>query len=491
MLWFRRRQVRPAAGQHAHDHRAAPPDEIAGTLLAATTKATRAAALAILAAQSPRRLLMIDEALRDQWSYVTGLSQPISRQSLTDPIDELSLVLAATHRDGHHRERAVAALAGHGGVLAPRMLMIRSTDWVPQVRRQARVALSAMLRSSTEAGLLTHTAEFAAAVSARRQGGWLVDTARDAFRRASPATLTNLLTTTDQHTRRLAHRIGVDNATIGPQRLIDIVHTDPDVTIRLMCARHLLTTAHDARHLMTSKIALIRAEALQALITTEGPETAKNSLTDRHRLVRAIAQQAVRTAGINPTTRYRELVDQGHLTAATLAGLGETGTSVDAPVLTAALTDPRSRVRTEAVRALRGVGAVDPTTLAPLLWDESPSVTRQVVTAMLPHTAAMTRADLEAMLAEDNPRHTRLAALRLIRAKNVWLRVITDLRLVHTGDDLAATARTDVENWLRYEAATTYRTPDRELIRELRDLLHVLPRHRARVAFIAGIDQHR
>lgn len=489
MLWFRRR-VRPAAGQHAHDHRAAPPEEIARTLLAATTKTTRTAALAILAAQSPRRLLMIDEALRDQWSYVTELSQPISRQFLTNTIDELSLVLAATHRDGHLRERAVTALAGHGGVLAPRILMIRSTDWVPQVRKQARAALSAMLRSSTEADLLAHAAGFAAAVSARRQGTWLVDTARDAIRRATPATLTTLLTTTDQHARRLAHRVGIDNGTIGPQRLINAVHTDPDVTIRLMCARHLLRTAHDARHLMASKIALIRAEALRTLITTEGLETAENSLTDRHRLVRAIAQQAVR-AGSTPITRYRELVDQGYLTAATLAGLGETGTSADAPTLTAALTDPRSRIRTEAVRALRRVGVVDPTTLAPLLWDESPSVTRQSVAAMLPHTAAVTRADLEAMLAEDNPRHTRLAALRLIRAKNVWLRVITDLKLVRARDELATTARSDLENWLRCESATTYQSPDHELTGELRELLHVLPRHRARIAFTAGLDQHR
>jgi hypothetical protein len=110
-----------------------------------------------------------------------------------------------------------------------------------------------------------------------------------------------------------------------------------------MCARALIATSTDTtrvRQLLTSRTALVRAEALRAMPAT-APQVALAVLTDRHRLVRAVAQDAVRRAGGDPAVRHRDLIAQSPPAPAVIAGLGETGDTHDAALIRPWLSHPK------------------------------------------------------------------------------------------------------------------------------------------------------
>ena len=143
-----------------------------------------------------------------------------------------------------------------------------------------------------------------------------------------------------------------------------------------------------------------------------------------------------------------------------LAGLGETGNSSDVPVLTQWLQHPTPRGRASAVRALRSLGAATPARVASLLEDRSAAVARQAAQALVGHSKDLDSAFLEGLIEPNRPRHVRVAGYLLLRGRDVWTRLTTDLRLVADPEPaISLRARTDLEAWLRREAATTYARP--------------------------------
>jgi hypothetical protein len=76
--------------------------------------------------------------------------------------------------------------------------------------------------------------------------------------------------------------------------------------------------------LLASRTALVRTEALHALIGHGGFAVAEVALTDRHPLVREIAQAALRRADIDPADCYRRLAAQVPPEPSVIAGLGST-----------------------------------------------------------------------------------------------------------------------------------------------------------------------
>lgn len=157
-------------------------------------------------------------------------------------------------------------------------------------------------------------------------------------------------------------------------------------------------------------------------LTLLGDDTAVAHLADRASAVRSMAQALVLKAGGDPAAHYRELP----ISAGVLAGLGETGTSEDAGRLEQNLTDERPRFRALAVRGLRRV-APESTAVSPLLTDPSPAVTRQVVEFLRGKPALVDVPALRALLSPERPVHTRRAAAALLRDRDTWLRLHTDL----------------------------------------------------------------
>jgi HEAT repeat protein len=173
-------------------------------------------------------------------------------------------------------------------------------------------------------------------------------------------------------------------------------------------------------------------------LTLRGPDTAVAHLADRSSAVRTMAQALVLKAGGDPAAHYRELPDSFGV----LAGLGETGTSDDAGRLERNLTDERPRIRAVAVRGLRRV-APESTAVRPLLTDSSPAVTRQVVEFSRGKPALVDVPALRALVSRAHPVHTRRAAAALLRDRDTWLRLHTDLTLLRD-PDLGEGARQDL-----------------------------------------------
>jgi CelD/BcsL family acetyltransferase involved in cellulose biosynthesis len=143
-----------------------------------------------------------------------------------------------------------------------------------------------------------------------------------------------------------------------------------------------------------------------------------------------------------------------------LAGLGETGDDSDIALLERALYQPLAKGRASAVRALRMLGAATPDRVTNLLEDTSAAVTRQVAKALVTHAKELDRAFLERLVQPTRPRHVRVAAYRLLRDREVWTRLSTDLQFVSdTETAISVRARADLDVWLKRDAATTYARP--------------------------------
>lgn len=92
---------------------------------------------------------------------------------------------------------------------------------------------------------------------------------------------------------------------------------------------------------------------------------------------------------------------------------------------------------------------------------------------------------MRALLAADQPLHTRRAAAALLRDRDGWTRLHTDLALLRD-DDLADSAHRDLHTWLA-QSARIYSTPSPELAAEIEALLVCVPEGLARrIRFTLG-----
>ena len=429
--------------------------------------ATRTSIADALGTAEPRWQIALDEVLRQRWWWVPRWSQATAAMLADDEpvadLDVLRLVVAGAHHDGHLRQAALTPLAQVDHPAAVAMVALRTCDWVPQVRDTARLASRRWLGPDTHPTVLASVAGVAFALRARRNGTWLADTIEQSLPGLPQPILQPLLSVPDRRTRRAAYLAAITNDRLPTQRLLHAAAKDADTVIRTMCARAAIATSDvtTARTLLTCRTAMVRAEALQA-VTADDPNSpeAIAALTDRHRLVRAVAQAAVTRTGGNPAEHYRRLVSQAPPTPAVIAGLGETGNTGDADRIRPWLAHDRAPGRVESIRALRRLDTAGPDDLVPLLRDPSGAVTRHVVAGLRPHLGSVPPAVLEALLEQVNPPHVRLAGFRLLTAGDPWLRLATGLRLVDDPDPrLLATARADIATWLHREAATVYCGP--------------------------------
>ncbi|MEU1589591.1 hypothetical protein [Micromonospora sp. NPDC005710] len=471
--------VRAAAGGL---DRSVSPTQFAVGLMAVAREggpAARAAAVDALGSAEARWWLAVDAALRDQWWSAPRWSRLLATDLTGGEVELLHLVVAGCHHDGRIREAAVAHLADHRHPAALAVLALRTVDWVAQVRQRAREAIEDSWSPSR--GSMTQLAEMAFALRGRNEGAWLAERVEAALRDLPLDGLEPLLTARDRRTRRAAYRAATTGGLLSVHRLTTAAMKDDDLPIRTMCAQAAVAATSDpaqVRTLLASRTALVRAEALQAVTAVGELAAAESALSDRHPLVRAIAQAALRRSGADPALSYRLLCGGSEPPVpGAVAGLGETGDAADARLVRPWLAHPRSRGRVEAVRALRRLGVTRSAELLPLLRDESGAVTRQVVVALRHDLGALAPGMLEGLLSLSNAPHVRFAGYRLLTAGNAWQRLITNLRLIDDPDDrLRGNVRSDLTAWLNRQAATTYHGPSRKQAADLDELIeHARP----------------
>jgi hypothetical protein len=151
---------------------------------------------------------------------------------------------------------------------------------------------------------LIQLTEMAFALRGRGEGAWLTERVEGILRDLPLGRLEPLLAARDRRTRRAAYRAATTRGLLSLSRLNTAAIKDDDLPIRALCARGAVQAATDPsqlRGLLASRTALVRAEALRAMTAVGDLGAAEAALPDRHPLVRAIAQAALRA-----TARIRQ-----------------------------------------------------------------------------------------------------------------------------------------------------------------------------------------
>ncbi|MCP2324459.1 HEAT repeat protein [Hamadaea flava] len=422
----------------------------------------RAIVLAAMRTASARFWSLLDEEVRREWQGAPVWTHALAVRLTEGEDDLLRLAMAASHPSGYLREAATALLATTPDPVAVTVLALRSGDWVPVVRAAARKALARRLPAMPLVEL-SSLVDIAFHLDRRASHEWLAEAARDRLRSLTTSEVQAVLPVRAHRARRTAYQMLIESGQLTTPQLIAAATADPDQTVRAMCARAAIagtTGLAELRSLAHGRTGLVRAEAVHVLAKRGEYAEAEALLADRSQIVRTVARNVLRIAGMEVLARYRALVDADDPTTGAIAGLGEVGDQRDAARLRRWLRHPQARVRAATVVALRRIGNVDQAMLLPMLRDNSSAVVAQARTSLLRIAGELDCDHLERLVHPETPTHTRFAAYRLLAAANVWQRVILDLRLYADSDErLRRTARTDLASWLAHGAATTYSMP--------------------------------
>ncbi|MEU7608141.1 hypothetical protein [Micromonospora sp. NPDC049204] len=381
----------------------------------------------------------------------------------------VAMVLASMHRDGRIREPAVAAMVSRPCPEVMPFLVLRTADWVRPVRDRARAGLAVLLADDPGV-FLPAVLPMALRLDARLRAGFAVTQAQAAVLAVTEQVWRGVLGEGGRRERRFVFELVLTQGRLRVPDLVTFAESDPDVRLRARaaeaaCREAVWTRRLDVlQRLARSVRAEVRVVALTGLIRAGKDADVVGHLDDDAPLVRAVARDAARRLGVDVRARYRTGVEVGEPGSGAIAGLAETGSAADAPLLQRLLGHERARVRAQAVRGLRLLDAVVPGELAALVRDPSPAVVREVTAALRPVAGALPP-DLPWELLRDGRAELRRAGYRLLRGRGVDVELRAALLLaVDAHPRLAERGRADATRIARDVARTTWRrTPQPEL----------------------------
>ena len=356
------------------------------------------------------------------------------------PDERLALLcLLSCDSDGHMREWAVRALSQETLDRELPFLIIRTNDWVEQVRDAAVSALSAYLTPEHGDALVRNLVyiEHArcyrrapAAAGLARRILTLLATAPFA-----PAVRKGLASGTGAIARS-SLALAWENPDVPTGEAVDAATAHADPFVRLRLAELLADTPGDGEFdravaiLATDRFAPVRRQALR-LILRHSPDRAEDAcrrfLFDPSTRVRLLAQFTARTDhGIDIAKTYLDALEDGgpETTEGALLGLADLGARPDPAMITPHLNDPRARLRAAALRALlQGHDAISVRRLVALLCDPSPRVSREAANALGARQSDVSLPDLRAVYGMDRRRHVRRNVIRAIDAATFWSKI--------------------------------------------------------------------
>ncbi|MEU1176328.1 hypothetical protein ABZ464_01525 [Streptomyces sp. NPDC005820] len=379
-----------------------------------------------------------------------GLTAVLRR---AQPLTESQLALVLCHWDGRVRQKALDQVADHPGLLP--LVVVRCSDWAPQVREAARLRLAEALDERTAVRLMPLVLR----IGRRGRGDFATALADRLLRTAPPELLAPLYTDPDRAVRRYAYRLAVEERLLAPAELARTAARDSDTVVQSLCADAAQAAVADGEGyddvlepLLGARSPQVRAAGVTALRRAGRAgrtERAVGFLADRAGVVRACARYVVRQGGGDPLPWYRErCADPEGLPPGAVIGLAECGERADAEVLWALLGHPSAGVRARAVAGLRILDVTDVRRLRPLLDDPAPGVVREVTAALLTSAGAVPEQELTERLGGEWPRQVRVAAFRLLDARGGIVRLRAAVTALDDPDErIREWARQSVQGW--------------------------------------------
>ncbi|MBB4956290.1 hypothetical protein [Micromonospora polyrhachis] len=209
------------------------------------------------------------------------------------------------------------------------------------------------------------------------------------------------------------------------------------------------------QRLARSARAEVRVVALTGLVRVGQDAYVAGYLDDDAPLVRAVARDATRRLGVDVREHYRTAVNTDVPALGAIAGLAETGSAADAPLLRRMLDHPSSRVRVQAVRGLRLLDEIRAADVV-LVRDPSPAVVREATLALRPLVSALPSGLPWELLANDRM-ELRRAGYRLLRGCGIDIELCAALILaVDAEPRLAERGRADATRITRDVTRTAW-----------------------------------
>lgn len=323
----------------------------------------------------PDRLLDVDERMRAYTSPLYGKWLENGVHSLLNPkLDPSSrqslLFLSAGHPDGRVREATARVLPSFPSYLTLAAALIRSGDWVDEVRRSARIAVERLLPLCLREDVIALWPLVLRLQSRERVSpewfhgcleGWML-------REESRPSLRLLIDSEHASVRAWAIRSSLEAGIAFEFDLLDVALRDADPRLGLLALRYLDKRPEASTRLqqlagagLRAPHPVIRRESLQILSGPKGMLTRNQVLAlllDTSAGVRSRAAFILRNQfAEDPAPHWRAALNEEHPSAPNaLASLADHVLPEDEALMRRWLAAPRSLTRAQALRGLVKAG---------------------------------------------------------------------------------------------------------------------------------------
>lgn len=383
-----------------------------------------------------RQLLLIERAFRDaDWDREpVRMRRVLAAASTVRAPDQAAAYrfAAACCADGFVRQEALREMT-QPTRLDLAAAMIRTQDWVPQVRAAANDALLEMLWSP-DPELLFGLFDLHLLLQRRERGG------EGDWQEVFESRLTGedfavlrwkLISNDDANVRKAAFvlvlradpqaRLDALQRAVGDRAcwIVSWALSEARAAGDLPMRAHLLATASQHRHPAIRAQVLRECEELQP-----DPVRLQQALLDRSRSVRNAAAYLLNSKyGQSALPAWRAIVDGGTSADFLIAAsaLVEHAEAVDAPRIGALLSHPSARLRSMAIHALARLGGDDlAIQLDRALGDPSPRVLREVARGYSVGNQVLSPERLTEVIAARTTLSCRIALLQAARVLGKW-----------------------------------------------------------------------
>lgn len=358
---------------------------------------------------------------------------------------ELSAAILTMHPSGHVREAAIRTLSRLNSSSTIPALVLRATDWVPQVRSLAIEGVDRLRgdlgpRPFQDALPLMEPPRW----SVRARGTYLDELRSWVLAGSETADLVQLLTHTDVKVRQAAARALAETGSAATGLAAALEQSDAaTASIVVQGLTHddwqqlgVLDSALDSKFSRANTAALVQ---LQSVDPARAVELSQRAMMSRSPTTRFLAQHFLRKQGSDLRLLYQTALPSRPDVA--LAGLGEVGELADVDLVEPYLNATLPRARAAATTALQRLGGrAAEGRIAAMLADPSPRVARAASWALIRLGPATETIEQAWEIARSNPSPGgRTAAFRLFASAGRWTALRIACRALVSADaDLRA-----------------------------------------------------
>ncbi len=426
----------------------------------------------LLSCLKPAEMVILDFQMRSHSHSFVRWKLEVSEVDAFEELEGLAwvpLVIASMYRDGFVRERAVKLLAQHISSETLPFVIIRTNDWVENVRVQAVRNLKSILKPEF-AGLIIKNLYLLSRLEtsrARDRDGILLEALRVLHDPASRADVFSALESSDRIVQRICYRVALSPSANDAIPPLERGLRASDLIVRLDCVSRLseMEQNEDFRRFVRLALAdrhmLIRQRALSLLVElpyAEARDSIYLALSDRSLAIRQTARALViRIEKVESPSYfaeyYRSLLSQeiSRTTANVVLGLGETGSTNDAEIVVPYLAHPRAEVRKAAIRTLAKLsGKAFVSRFFEILTNDTQSVSRAATKAILCFDVAPHNETIWRLFVESTNTHIKINLLLLMKQLPKW-KALHRLLLALSDENTVVRdqAREYTANWLR------------------------------------------